>query len=216
VFGEAEGDDGDGEEAGAEGGEVADGSLELVAVVPAGTEDDLGVDVDAALGEAAERVHDRGRALDAEHAQAKFRIGGVDGDVHRGELLFNDALEVFVLHVRRGDVVAVEEGHAEIAVLEVDAFAEALGVLVDEAKDAVVVAQPDLEVFEDEAEFLAEGATKAQVTGWPAGSGLDADTESTVGALIEEVDGVADGLLPLMARMRSPGSRPARAPSPPG
>ena len=72
---------------------------------------------------------------------------------------FDNALHILILHIGEGNIVTVDEREAGVIVLEVNGLTHALGVLVDEAEDALIGAgvlfihqgcfklQPDVIVF---------------------------------------------------------------------
>jgi len=83
-------------------------------------------------------------ALDPQHARAHVDVGGVHRDVQRRQALADDALEAAAAEAGQRDVVAVEEAEAVVLVLHVDRLAHPLGILVDEAEDAVAGARLEL------------------------------------------------------------------------
>ena len=113
--------------------------VEIVAVVPCRAEHDLTVHGNARLRHAPEMPQRIARFFVAEHLVAQQRVGrlhrNVDGHMH-----FDDAVNVLVGEVRQRDIAALQKGKARVVVLEVDRFAHALGVLVDEAEDTVIAA----------------------------------------------------------------------------
>ena len=136
-------DQGDAHELGIEGDHVLEGVFEFLAVVDAGTDHDLRVDLDAGAQELAQPAQARGPPGIAQHIGPQLRIRGVDRHVQRRELLVDHALQVELGEAGEGGVVAVEEGQAKVVVLDVEGAAEPLGQLVDEAEGAVVVAGAD-------------------------------------------------------------------------
>ena len=79
----------------------------------------------------------------AQHAGPQRRVGRVDADVQRRQALGDDALEVGLGEAGQRREVPVQEAQPVVVVLQVQAAAQALGQLVDEAELAVVVARPD-------------------------------------------------------------------------
>ena len=147
---------------------------------------------DAGLGETLHARHelaaDRGLT---QEAVAEVGLRGVDGDVERREALLLDAPQLGILQIRQRDVVAVEEGEAEIVVLDVEALAHALGKLMDEAEDALVRARGDLAgtrrlqlQSQVPARPLDPRMARAAVT-------LDLEAQPGLARVIVEVDGVA-------------------------
>ena len=73
---------------------------------------------------------------------AEVRIGRVDADVQRRQMFIDDPFEVGFGEAGQRREVPVEEAQPVVVVLQVEAAAQALGQLVDEAELAVVVARP--------------------------------------------------------------------------
>src|SRR5690606_4276351 len=119
-------------------------------------------------------------------------VGAVDGDVEGAQPLLDDPLEVALAEVRDGDVVAVEEREAEVAVAEVERLAEAEGALVDEAEDAVVPARLDAELLELDAEALVVVLRDVLDFELPLKAHLQ--LQLLLGGLEAEVELVLDGL----------------------
>ena len=192
MAGEPDGHHGRGRHLRMQAREVTDRALEVRAVIPFGHEHDLGVHDDAGLGETLHARHelaaDRGLT---QEAVAEVGLHGVDGDVERREALLLDAPQLGILQIRQRDVVAVEEGEAEIVVLDVEALAHALGKLMDEAEDALVRARGDLAgawrlqlQSQVPARALDPRMARAAVT-------LDLEAQPRLPRVIVEVDGVA-------------------------
>ena len=135
--------------------QVAQRPAELVAVVPAGADDDLAVHDDARLAERADILERAPGVFVAEHRAVQLRIRRVDGDVDGADVQVDDALRLALGEVREGDIVAEQEGKARVVVLEIERLTHAGGHLVDEAEDAVVRARAHL-VHEIGVEVQAE------------------------------------------------------------
>src|SRR6185503_314186 len=191
-------------------------AVEVGAVVPARAQHDLGVHRDAGLGEA---LH-HGQELAAhpglaEQGVAQVGIGGVHRDVQRREALRLDALELGLLQIGQGDVVAVQERETEVVVLDVEALAQSLRQLVDEAEDALVGAGRDLgrlRGLELEAE---RGAAPLEPRPVRPALPLHRELESLLAGVEVEVDDVAerspvdgeDAVAGAQARPRGGGAR---------
>ena len=132
--------------AGMELAQLAHGALEVRPVVEPGAQHDLRVEPDPGVGQAAEALHEV--ALDGlgapEQEVPQHRVGGVHRDIEGREAEVDDALDLAVREVGQRDVVAVEERQPVVVVLDVEALAEALRQLVDEAEHALVGACRDL------------------------------------------------------------------------
>ena len=74
------------------------------------------------------------------HFYPKLGVGCVYGNVQGGKSHFYDSCHVLFRHIGKGDVVSVNEGEAGVVILEIEGVTEPLGVLVDEAEDAAVLA----------------------------------------------------------------------------
>ncbi len=77
-------------------------------------------------------------ALIGQHPYPQLGVGGVHRDVDRADVHLDDALNLVVLHVGHGDVVAIQKGKPLIIILKIKALAHTRGQLVDEAEHAVV------------------------------------------------------------------------------
>ena len=107
-----------------------------------GTHHDLPVHLDAAVEQGSKPTQAGGATAVAQQAGADVGIGGVDGDEQRAQPLGEDPLEVHLGEAGQGGEVPVEEGQAEVVVLEREASAHARRKLVDETEGAMVVAGP--------------------------------------------------------------------------
>ena len=137
--------------------QVGEGAAELVAVVDAPAEHQLAVDGDAALHQAGQVLQHLAAPFIRQHPHAELGIGGVDRDVDGRDMHLDDAVDLVVLHVGHGDIVAEQKGQALVVVLEVEALTHSRGQLVDEAEHAVVGAGVLL-VAQIGGEVAAEGA----------------------------------------------------------
>ena len=124
-------------------GQVADGAIQVRAVVEAGHHHDLRVRLDPQASQAAELSHHVGGGGVAEETAAQVRVSGVDRDVERAEALLANALPVTLVQVGQREVVAEEKGVAIVVVFDVQGAAQARRHLGDEAERAAVVATAD-------------------------------------------------------------------------
>ena len=146
LFGEPahpEGHDGDGHELGEAVEDAGEGPVQHLGVVQARADDHLAVDLDAVVEQAAQPPQAHGAAAVAEHAGAHDRVGSVYRDIERREPLLEHPLEVGLGETGQCREVAVEEREPVVVVLQVQAAAQPLWELVDEAELAVVVAGAD-------------------------------------------------------------------------
>lgn len=73
---------------------IPQGAAQLVAVVPAGADDDLPVHDDAGLTEPAHIFQRAHGVLVAQHGAVELGVRGVDGDVDGADAQINDALSL--------------------------------------------------------------------------------------------------------------------------
>ena len=85
---------------------VAQGLLQLLAVVQAGAQNDLRVDFDAGCHDGLEHVH-AALGVAAHHAAADVGAYGMDRHVHGAHVATDDVLHVLVGKVRERDEVAL-------------------------------------------------------------------------------------------------------------
>ena len=124
--------------------QVAEGAAQLVAVVPAGADDDLPVHDDTRLAERLNIVQRPLGILVAQHGAVELGVGGVDGDVDGADVQIGDALGLPLRQVRQGDVVAQQEAEPRIVVLEVQGRAHSRRHLIHKAENAVIGAAAHL------------------------------------------------------------------------
>ena len=96
--------------------------------------------LDPFRGQPVDLLHDLPRLGILHHPDAHFGVRRVHRDVERREPLVDDALEFRLGEIREGDEVPVDEREDVVVVLDQELAPHSLGVLVDEAEDAVVVA----------------------------------------------------------------------------
>ena len=123
--------------------QVLDGAPQVGAVVPAGGQHHLGVQLDPPGRQEVDLLPDIRRGGVPQQPAAHLRLGGMHGDVEGGEVLLADLLPVRGGEVGQGDEVRRQERVAEVVVLDIERAAHPGGGLIDEAEDAAVVADPD-------------------------------------------------------------------------
>ncbi len=127
------------------------------AIVQAGDQDQLGVDLNPHPGQTTELLHHVRSARVVQDAAAQVGIGGVDGDVEGAQVLLLYPCPVLLRQVGQGDVVAEEEGVPVVVVLDVEGGAQPPGHLGDKAELAAVVAPADVGVKGGTGELQAQG-----------------------------------------------------------
>ena len=118
--------------------QVGQGAAQLVAIVDTTAEHQLAVDRDAALHQPGQVLEHLSAPLIGQHPHPELGVGGVDRDVDGRNVHLDDAVDLMVLHVGHGDVVAKQERKALIIILKIKALPHPRRELVDEAEHAVV------------------------------------------------------------------------------
>ena len=114
------------------------GAGQFLSVVDPAAQHNLPAQADAGIGKAAEIGKHLPCALVFHHGAAQFRVGGVHRHVDRGNVHFDDAVNVAVMQVGQRDIVAVQKGKAAVIVFEIKGGTEPFGQLVDKAENALV------------------------------------------------------------------------------
>lgn len=104
----------------------AQGLFQLLAVVHAGAQHDLRVNLDAGGHDGLEHIH-AALGVAAHHASADIGAHGVDRHVHGAHVALDDVLHVLVGKVRERDKVALQKAQAVVVVANVERGAAALG-----------------------------------------------------------------------------------------
>ena len=118
--------------------QVSEGAAQLIAVVDAPAEHQLAVDGDAALHQTGQVLEHLARPLVGQHPDPELGVRRMDGDVDGRDVHLDDAVDLVVLHIGHGDIVAEQEGQPLVVVLEVEALPHPRRELVDEAEHTVV------------------------------------------------------------------------------
>ena len=105
---------------------VAQGLFQLLAVVHAGAQHDLRVNLDAGCHDGLEHVQ-AALGVAAHHTAADIGAHGVDRHVHRTHVAVDDVLHVLVGKVRERDKVALQKAQAIVVVADIERGATALG-----------------------------------------------------------------------------------------
>ena len=119
-----------------------DGLLQRGAVVDAGTEHRLGVELHAAVGEPMELIQQPPSTLLAQDVAAQLGVDRVHGDVQWRRVARDHPVQFAVGDVGQGHVVAHHQAHAPVIVLDAHAGPHVFGQLIHEAEQAPVAAQP--------------------------------------------------------------------------
>ena len=144
----------------------------MLAVIPAGTDNDLAVHLDVGRAEGAHILQALIGVFVAQQRAPELRLGRLHGDVDGADAQVDDALRLALGEVRERDVVAHEEAQARVIVLKIERVAHIRRHLIDKAEQAVVragarlVHQVGIKI---EAEILALLLFDRQVACGPVG-----------------------------------------------
>ena len=163
----------------------AQGLFQLLAVVHAGAQYDLRVNLDAGGHDGLEHIH-AALGVAAHHTTADVGAYGMDRHVHRAHVALDDVLHVLVGEVRERDEVALQKAQAVVVVANIERGAAALGQHGHKAEHAGVYAGTHA---------VEDGAIELQ-TPILAGKAVELHRRDGVIARIEylEVDGIIVGL----------------------
>ena len=117
----------------------AQGLFQLLAVVHAGAQYDLRVNLDAGGHDGLEHVH-AALGVAAHHAAANIGANGMDRNVHGAHVALDDVLNIIIGEVRERDKVALQKAQAIVVVADVERGATALGQHRHKAEHAGVYA----------------------------------------------------------------------------
>ena len=140
VAGEAHGHTGHAEEPLPQGEELLQSEFQGRTVVEAGAQDDLAVEPDAALCQAVQVAQGVPGEAVAHHLAAELRVHGVHRHVNGRDAHLQNAVDLPVVDIGEGDVVAEQEGEPVVVVLEIEGLPHAFGQLVDKAEHTLVPA----------------------------------------------------------------------------
>ena len=118
--------------------QIPQAAPQLLAVIEAGTEDDLGIDADVVRGQLGDILEHLAAAGIFHQFDPQLRIGGVDRDIDGADVHFDDAGDVLIGHIGEGDIAAEQEAHAAVVILKVERFPHPAGELVDKAEHAFI------------------------------------------------------------------------------
>ena len=118
--------------------QVGKGAAQFVAVVHAAAKHQLTVDGNAALHQTGQVLEHLAAALIGQHPHPQLRVGCVHRDIDRGDVHLDDAVDLVILHIGHGDVVAEQKAQPLVIILEIQTLAHTGGQLVDEAEHTVV------------------------------------------------------------------------------
>ena len=118
--------------------QIGQGAAELLAVIPAGADNDLSVHLDTGLAESTHVRQGTGGVFVAQHGAVQLGVGGVDGDIDGGDMQVNNTLRLPLGQIGQGDVVAQKKAQTGVIVLEIERLAHVGRHLIHKAEDAVV------------------------------------------------------------------------------
>ena len=118
--------------------QIPQAAAQLLAVIEAGADNDLGIDADVVRGQLGDILEHLAAAWVFHQFDPQLRIGGVDRDIDGADVHFDDTGDVLIGHIGEGDIAAEQEAHAAVVILKVEGFAHAAGQLIDEAENALI------------------------------------------------------------------------------
>ncbi len=118
--------------------QVCQRAAQLIAVVDAAAQNQLAIDRNAAFHKARQVLEHLAAPLVGEHPHPKLRVGGVDRNVDRRDMHLDDALDLVILHIGHGDIVAEQKGQPLVIIFKVQALPHTGRELIDEAEHAVI------------------------------------------------------------------------------
>ena len=118
--------------------ELLERICQLVAVVEAGAEHKLSVHRGARFCKLPDVIEGLSGTLVAHHPDAKLRIHGVHGDIHRADMHIYNAPDVLIPYVRQRDIIAEKEGEPCVVILEIQTLAQIGRKLIYKAEYAVI------------------------------------------------------------------------------
>ena len=125
---------------GMQGKQRLQGILQHRAVVNAGAQHDLAVELDAVLFKLPQPGQQLCRVGVLHHFDAHGRISGVNGDEQRAGPAAQDAVKLLIVHIGQRDKVAHHQRHAPVVILDIQRLAAGGRHLIDEAEHALVFA----------------------------------------------------------------------------
>ena len=131
-------DDGYRMDTGPECCKIPHAAVQLFPVVESGAAHDLTVHGDPRFGEPFHDLQTLSRPGIPQHLHAKFRVGGMDGNIDGADAQIHDPLHFPGREVRQRHIVAQKKTQPRIIVLEIHGLPHPFGKLVDKAEDAVV------------------------------------------------------------------------------
>ena len=102
--------------------QVAQGAAKLFAIIDAPAEHQLTVDGDAALHQTGQILEHFTAPLVGQHPDTELGVGGVHRDVDRRDVHLDDAVDLVILHIGHGDVVAEQKAQPLVIILEIQAL----------------------------------------------------------------------------------------------
>ena len=75
------------------------------------------------------------------HLHAKLGVGRMHRNIYRLHTHFYYSVNVLLTHIRKSDVIAVNEGETRVVILKIKRLTKSLWVLVNKAKNTLVCAR---------------------------------------------------------------------------
>ena len=118
--------------------QVVQGPFELFAVVQSLAHDQLAVHCDAAFRKAVHDFQCFARMPVLQHFNTQLRVGRLHRDIDRRDVHAQDAVHVRLGQIGHGNIVAHQEGHPRVVVLDIQGFAHPFWQLIDKAEHTLV------------------------------------------------------------------------------
>jgi len=116
------------------------GLLQRLLVIPARTEDNLGIEGNPGGSDPLQTRQDLAGLGIFHHPDPQLRVCRMDRNIHGRKAIGDQAIQFLVRDIGQGHIVAGQKGQAQIIIFEIQGLAQTLRQLVDETEDAFVVA----------------------------------------------------------------------------
>ena len=125
------------------GHNILNGTVQLGTVIKARAQHDLGMILHIGRLQLVQLAHEPVSCAAPEHFPPQIRVGALDRNKQRREMVLLDSLKICIHHIGKGDKIAIEEGHAIVVILDVQAVPHIRSHLVHKAEITVIGTVPD-------------------------------------------------------------------------